>query len=132
VNTLRASYGGDGGLVHADGTPVEAFPYAFVVNGSAYILRTKWADEIDPANPLPEYPRPRLVRDEWRSLNGTWQFAAAKEGEAAPVGRDLPERIVVPYPVESQLSGIGRHEDRVRSEERRVGKEGGTGSAAAE
>ncbi|HET8558966.1 MAG TPA: PA14 domain-containing protein, partial [Marmoricola sp.] len=113
VNTLRASYGGDGGLVHADGTPVEAFPYAFVVNGSAYILRTKWADEIDPANPLPEYPRPRLVRDEWRSLNGTWQFAAAKEGEAAPVGRDLPERIVVPYPVESQLSGIGRHEDRM-------------------
>ncbi len=112
-STLRASYDGRGGLTHADGAPVEAFPYAFVVNGSRHILSTRWAGDVDPDDPLPEYPRPQLVRDEWRSLNGTWQFAPAEEGEAAPIGRDLPERIVVPYPVESQLSGIGRHEDRM-------------------
>ncbi|MFD1546395.1 PA14 domain-containing protein [Nonomuraea guangzhouensis] len=111
-STLRAAYDGTG-LSFADGTPVAAFPYAFVVNESAYILKTRWSKDVNPANPLPEYPRPQLVRDRWRSLNGTWQFAAAKAGEAVPTGRDLAERIVVPYPVESQLSGIGRHEDRM-------------------
>ncbi|WP_205315719.1 PA14 domain-containing protein [Nonomuraea lactucae] len=111
-STLRAAYDGTG-LTYTDGAPVEAFPYAFVVNASTYILRTRWADDVDPANPLPEYPRPQLVRDRWRSLNGTWQFAAARPGEAAPIGKDLRERIVVPYPVESQLSGIGRHEERM-------------------
>ncbi|MEV1177258.1 PA14 domain-containing protein [Nonomuraea sp. NPDC049784] len=112
-STIRAAYNGAGGLAYTDGTPVEAFPYGFVINGSGYILRTKWADDVNPANPLPEYPRPQLVRDQWRSLNGKWQFTPAKAGEAAPIGRDLPERIVVPYPVESQLSGIGRHEERM-------------------
>ncbi|NUP66452.1 MAG: glycoside hydrolase family 2 [Nonomuraea sp.] len=112
-SAVRASYDGAGGLAYADGTPLAAFPYAVVVNGSEYILRTRWAKDMDPANPLPEYPRPQLVRDRWQSLNGVWQFAPAKEGEAAPTGRDLAERIVVPYPVESQLSGIGRHEERM-------------------
>ncbi|MEU6711971.1 PA14 domain-containing protein [Nonomuraea sp. NPDC046802] len=111
--TLRAAYDGTGGLAYADGTPLEAFPYAFVVNNSAYILRTRFAADVNPAKPLPEYPRPQLVRDRWQSLNGVWQFAPAKQGEAAPIGRDLAERIVVPYPVESQLSGIGRHEERM-------------------
>src|SRR5690606_15756715 len=69
--------------------------------------------KVNPRNPLPEYPRPQLVRNRWRSLNGEWQFAAAKEGEAPPIGRDLDERIVVPFPVESQLSGLQRHEERM-------------------
>ncbi|WP_223167397.1 PA14 domain-containing protein [Nonomuraea sp. SYSU D8015] len=112
-NTVRAAYDGSGGITHTDGSALAAYPYAYVVNASAYVLRSTFADDMDPANPLPEYPRPQLVRDRWRSLNGTWQFAPAKAGEAAPVGRDLPERIVVPYPVESQLSGIGRHEERM-------------------
>ncbi|MYZ17344.1 sugar-binding domain-containing protein, partial [Streptomyces sp. SID337] len=47
------------------------------------------------------------------NLNGSWQFAAAEEGEKPPVGKDLKEKILVPYPVESQLSGIERHEDRM-------------------
>ncbi|MBF8193392.1 glycoside hydrolase family 2 [Nonomuraea sp. K274] len=112
-STVRASYDGEGGITHADGTPLAAYAHAYVVNASAYVLRTKWADDVNPANPLPEYPRPQLARDRWRSLNGTWQFAPAKAGEAAPIGRDLRERIVVPFPVESQLSGIGRHEERM-------------------
>ncbi|GAA3703225.1 glycoside hydrolase family 2 [Nonomuraea antimicrobica] len=111
--TVRTSYDGSGGIAYADGTPLAAYAFAYVVNASTYVLKTEWTDEVDPANPLPEYPRPQLARDRWRSLNGTWQFAPAKAGEAAPIGRDLPERIVVPYPVESQLSGIGRHEERM-------------------
>ncbi|MEU8356819.1 PA14 domain-containing protein [Nonomuraea sp. NPDC048882] len=112
-STVRTSYDGNGGITYADGTPLAAYPFAHVVNVSTYVLKTRWADDVNPANPLPEYPRPQLVRDRWRSLNGTWEFAPAKEGEAAPFGRRLAERIVVPYPVESQLSGIGRHEERM-------------------
>ncbi|MFB4263547.1 PA14 domain-containing protein [Nonomuraea sp. GTA35] len=112
-STVRTSYDGSGGIAHADGTPLAAYPFAHVVNASTYVLRTKWADQVDKDNPLPEYPRPQLARERWRSLNGIWQFAPAKEGEAAPIGKDLAEKIVVPYPVESQLSGIGRHEERM-------------------
>ncbi|MFD8500053.1 glycoside hydrolase family 2 protein [Amycolatopsis sp. NPDC059657] len=59
-------------------------------------LTTPWE-----ADALPEYPRPALVRERWLNLNGTWDY-----------GRD--ERIRVPYPPESALSGIGRHDDRMR------------------
>jgi len=54
-----------------------------------------------------------LTRDAWQNLNGRWQFAAAEADEQPPVGRNLAERILVPYPVESQLSGLERHEDRM-------------------
>ena len=38
-------------------------------------IRTPWADEIDPQNVLPEYPRPLLQRADWQNLNGLWQYA---------------------------------------------------------
>jgi glycosyl hydrolase family 2 len=47
------------------------------------------------------------------NLNGVWQFAPAAEDEPPPIGRDLAERILVPYPVESALSGIMRSEERL-------------------
>ncbi|MGW4063653.1 LamG-like jellyroll fold domain-containing protein [Amycolatopsis sp. NPDC004747] len=73
-------------------------------------LSTPWTNDVSPANALPDYPRPQLTRAKWQNLNGVWEFASAKPGEAAPVGRTLGERILVPYPVESALSGIMRHE----------------------
>ncbi|MBK1787632.1 glycoside hydrolase family 2 protein [Prauserella cavernicola] len=76
-------------------------------------LTTPWTAEVSPHNALPEYPRPQLRRPRWLNLNGVWQFGAAGIGEAAPTGRDLPERILVPYPVESALSGIMRNEHRM-------------------
>lgn len=90
-------------------------------------LKTKWAAEVTPQNALPEYPRPQMVRKDWLSLNGVWQFEAAakqaerrpmsevgpgKETDPAPTGNKLSEQILVPYPEESALSGIMRHEDR--------------------
>ncbi|WP_214416599.1 PA14 domain-containing protein [Sphaerisporangium fuscum] len=111
--SVRLSYDGNGGLAFADGTALPAFSHVLVENTSTYILATKWAKDVDPSSPLPEYPRPQLTRDRWHNLNGTWQFAAAKQDEAPPFGRDLAEKIVVPYPVESVLSGIGRHEERM-------------------
>ena len=76
-------------------------------------LTTPWTHLVGPNNALPEYPRPQLTRPEWKNLNGVWEFAGAEEGEAPPVGEALPERILVPYPVESALSGIQRTEERM-------------------
>ncbi|GAB3403387.1 LamG-like jellyroll fold domain-containing protein [Flindersiella endophytica] len=112
-NTIRTSYDGQGGLAYADGTMLEAYTRAFVTNDSTYTLGTRWTGDVDPNRPWQEYPRPQLVRDQWRNLNGRWQFAAADAGEAPPIGRTLAERIVVPYPVESTLSGLQRPEDRM-------------------
>ncbi|GIJ43934.1 hypothetical protein Val02_08200 [Virgisporangium aliadipatigenens] len=74
-------------------------------------LATPWTGQVSTTNPLPEYPRPQLTRDRWLSLNGTWQFAGATNIDNPPVGQNLGEEILVPYPIESALSGIMRHQD---------------------
>ncbi|MFI9758970.1 PA14 domain-containing protein [Streptomyces sp. NPDC051963] len=109
--TSDVRYDGQGGLT-AGGEEIGAF-WSSGPNHSTYELRTPWAEEVGPDNALPEYPRPQLTRDAWQNLNGRWQFAAAEAGEQPPVGKNLAERILVPYPVESQLSGVQRHEDRM-------------------
>nr|BFF21544.1 hypothetical protein GCM10025730_50650 [Promicromonospora thailandica] len=76
-------------------------------------LPTPWTEQVTPDNALPEYPRPQLARDRWENLNGLWEFAGAAEGEAPPFGETLAEEILVPYPTESELSGIDRHEDHM-------------------
>jgi hypothetical protein len=76
-------------------------------------LRTRWAKDVKPDQAHPEYPRPQLVRKDWLNLNGLWQLAFAKEGDATPTGQDLPERILVPFPVESALSGVMKPADRL-------------------
>ena len=105
-------YDGTGGLASQEGKPVGAF-WSSGPNNSEYELSTPWAKDVRPGNAHPEYPRPQLTRDAWQNLNGQWQFAAAEEGESPPVGKKLAEKILVPYPVESQLSGVERHEDRM-------------------
>jgi hypothetical protein len=76
-------------------------------------LSTPWTDDVSPTNALPEYPRPQLTRDRWQNLNGLWEFAAAAPGDQPPFGRSLAEKVLVPYPIESALSGVQRHEDRM-------------------
>lgn len=73
-------------------------------------LTTPWTHEVGPGNALPEYPRPQLTRDRWRNLNGEWEYEAATSDQPA-TGRPLAEKILVPYPPESALSGIQRHDD---------------------
>ncbi len=75
-------------------------------------LTTPWTSQVSPTNALPEYPRPQLTRRQWRNLDGVWQFAAGTAGQNPPAG-PLGERVLVPYPIESALSGIMRHEDRM-------------------
>jgi beta-galactosidase/beta-glucuronidase len=69
-------------------------------------LMTPWAAAVDTNAPLPEYPRPQMVRSDWLNLNGLWQFQAGDTNEIAPAGHDLAETILVPFPMESPLSGI--------------------------
>jgi hypothetical protein len=76
-------------------------------------LTTPWTDQVSTTNPLPEYPRPQLTRPDWQSLNGQWQFAGTASLATPPVGQNLPETVLVPYPIESALSGIQRHENRM-------------------
>src|SRR5690242_9671319 len=76
-------------------------------------LSTPWTAQVSPANALPEYPRPQLVRPDWLNLNGEWQFANATAGQTPPFGQNLAESVLVPFPVESGLSGIQRHPDRM-------------------
>ena len=69
-------------------------------------IKTAWADEVDPACPLPEYPRPTLVRPAWQNLNGHWNYAIRPAD--APQPELFDGKILVPYPVESSLSGVQR------------------------
>lgn len=69
-------------------------------------IMTRWAADVRPDNALPEYPRPQMVRSEWLNLNGLWEYAIRPAGAAAPEKYD--GRILVPYPVESALSGVGK------------------------
>ncbi|MGE4285252.1 MAG: glycoside hydrolase family 2 protein [Phycisphaerae bacterium] len=76
-------------------------------------LMTRWADEVDPANCLPEYPRPQMTRSDWMNLNGVWQMQQAAAGDSVPAGQTLSGDILVPFPVESAISGVMEHYDRL-------------------
>ncbi|MBR0339766.1 MAG: beta-galactosidase, partial [Alistipes sp.] len=69
-------------------------------------IRTEWAEKVNPSNVLPEYPRPQLVRTEWQNLNGLWNYAITEINAAQPTAFD--GEILVPFAVESALSGVGK------------------------
>ncbi|MEU4565329.1 AbfB domain-containing protein [Micromonospora sp. NPDC023956] len=104
----------------AGGLAAPAPPAAAAVVPEPPPLTTPWTSQVSTTNPLPEYPRPQLTRPDWQSLNGEWEFlnpATDATGNVnryapPPLGQTLPERILVPYPVESALSGIMRNDNR--------------------
>ena len=68
---------------------------------------TPWAEKVNPKAPLPEYPRPQLVRvNNWKNLNGLWSYAITPKTQSEPAKYD--GNILVPYAVESALSGVGK------------------------
>ena len=67
-------------------------------------LRTKWAAEVTPTRVLPEYPRPEMARPAWQNLNGLWDYAILDA--AAPKPETFAGKILVPFAVQSQLSGV--------------------------
>ena len=68
-------------------------------------IRTPWAEQVDPANTLPAYPRPQMVRADWMNLNGLWNYAIT---DAAADTFTAQGQILVPFAVESSLSGVGK------------------------
>jgi len=67
-------------------------------------LMTKWAKDVSPDCVHPESPRPQMVRDCWLSLNGLWDLSIRGKDDPQPRGFDA--KILVPFPVESALSGV--------------------------
>jgi hypothetical protein len=67
-------------------------------------LKTRWAKDVSPSNALPEYPRPQMVRKDWLNLNGLWDIK---------LGDGTESKILVPFAIESALSGVMKHSDRM-------------------
>ncbi|MGW8995656.1 LamG-like jellyroll fold domain-containing protein [Streptomyces zhihengii] len=109
--SVRVTYDGKGPLTAGGETVPEIVRSAR--NTSTHRITTSWGDKVDTRKPLPEYPRPQQVRSAWQNLNGPWEFSGAEAGEQPVFGKSLDEKIIVPFPVESQLSGIERHEDHM-------------------
>ena len=72
-------------------------------------IMTEWASQVDPSNVLPEYPRPIMERGEWKNLNGLWNYVIIEKGQPIPAAFD--GEILVPFAVESALSGVGKRMD---------------------
>jgi beta-galactosidase/beta-glucuronidase len=70
-------------------------------------IASPWAAQVTPAAPLSEYPRPQMVRGNWTNLNGLWQYAILPK-TAQSIPSSLQGTILVPFAVESSLSGVGK------------------------
>ncbi len=75
-------------------------------------LKTPWGEKVTPENAWRDYPRPQMERKNWTNLNGLWKYAVVKQDEFT---RDAPMwptawdgDILVPFVIESSLSGVGR------------------------
>ena len=69
-------------------------------------MTTRWAREVTSQNAWSEYPRPQFERGNWRNLNGLWDYAITLKDTAQPT--EWYGKILVPFAVESTLSGVGR------------------------
>jgi len=82
--------------------------------GSGSSMLTEWGARLTPETAWRAYPRPQLVRPEWTCLNGLWEYAVQKLPAGNALDRpDAPParadgRILVPFAIESPLSGVGR------------------------
>ena len=99
TTTIRASYQS---LAAALTVTVTVMPW----QPKQVPLMTDWAQQVDPTNVLPEYPRPQMVRSNWMNLNGVWQFQPGATNDPVPAGQNLAGVILVPFPMESALSGV--------------------------
>jgi beta-galactosidase/beta-glucuronidase len=67
-------------------------------------IKTTWGENLNPTNVLAEYPRPILERQDWKNLNGLWNYAITDIGNNSPTKYD--GKILVPFAAESSLSGV--------------------------
>ncbi len=78
-------------------------------------LMTRWAKDVSPEKVHPEYPRSQMVREKWVNLNEQWDYAIVERSSGGspesaagepPAPRKWDGKILVPFPVESALSGV--------------------------
>src|SRR5687767_399104 len=69
-------------------------------------ISSSWSEKIDPLNPLPEYPRPQMERGSWANLNGPWNYSVTVKDAGS--ASSWNGKILVPFAIESALSGVGR------------------------
>ncbi|MBS0027565.1 sugar-binding domain-containing protein [Chitinophaga sp. 22321] len=67
-------------------------------------IQSRWAKYVNPSNVMIEYPRPLLQRRNWENLNGLWDYAITDSSIRNP--STFNGSILVPYPIESSLSGV--------------------------
>ena len=72
-------------------------------------IMSQWAKTVNPENAWQEYPRPQFERDQWKNLNGLWDYAILKTNEIKP--KKYQGKILVPFSFESPLSGVGKNID---------------------
>ncbi len=92
----------------ATGTAGFTDPRTVRERGPTYVgpIMSKWGKGVTPQNAWREYPRPQMVRKDWLNLNGQWDYAITPATAAAPARMD--GKILVPFAVESKLSGVAR------------------------
>ncbi len=84
-----------------------------VIPPNPEITKTPWTDRVDQDHPWPEYPRPQMTRERWANLNGRWDYVVKPRDAAPPT--EYNGKILVPFPIESALSGVQR---QLRPDER--------------
>lgn len=83
-------------------------PGSVEAEGPAYVgpITTEWGRKVTAENAWRSYPRPQMVRRDWLNLNGNWDYAITDA--AAPRPTKMDGKILVPFAVESKLSGVAR------------------------
>ncbi|HRB79409.1 MAG TPA: beta-galactosidase, partial [Niabella sp.] len=99
-------------LIHKMGLTFTLFCCCLLVKAQSWQpvqgkLLTAWADKVNVQQPLPEYPRPQLKRSQWQNLNGLWQYVLTPSTQV-DIPQNFSGNILVPYPLESALSGVGK------------------------
>tara|TARA_R110002049_G_scaffold9962_2_gene49685 strand:- start:68056 stop:69861 length:1806 start_codon:yes stop_codon:yes gene_type:complete len=67
-------------------------------------IKTQWAETLKTDNVLNEYPRPIMTRNDWKNLNGLWNYSILDYGSSKP--KKFEGNILVPFAAESSLSGV--------------------------
>ena len=71
-------------------------------------MMTQWGEKVTPESAWRGYPRPQMVRENWTNLNGKWDYAVTSVTNTPGRPTKWDGKILVPFAIESTLSGVGR------------------------